>query len=210
MLVSIRLFTQNWGCVMLKNPNHPKKGASLRVDPIRDLEKIEAIRKMLLKNPMYYCLFVLGINTNLRASDMVRLTAGQVRGVKPMGDLHLKERKTGKHRQITLNGTCVMSIDYLLMQREYRDSDPLFWGQRGPIRANSINRLVKQWCRAVGLKGNYGAHSLRKTFGYHQFNTFKVPLPLLMMSFNHSTQRQTCNYLGIQPEELKSIYANEL
>lgn len=195
---------------MLKNPNHPAKGASIRVEPIRDLEKIEAIRKMLLKSPMYYCLFVLGINTNLRASDLVRLTAGQVRGVKPMQDIVLKERKTRKNRRLTLNGTCVMSIDYLLMQREYRDSDPLFWGQRGPIRANSINRLVKQWCRAVGLKGNYGAHSLRKTFGYHQFNTFKVSLPLLMMSFDHSTQRQTCDYLGIQPEELKSIYANEL
>lgn len=193
-----------------KNPNHPAKGASIKVEPIRNLEKVEEIKKMLLKNPMYYCLFILGINTNLRASDLVRLTAGQVRGVKPMQDIVLKEKKTGKNRRISLNGTSIMAINNLLAQREYKDSDPLFWGQRGALRANSINRLVKQWCRAVGLKGNYGAHSLRKTFGYHQYNLFKVSLPLLMMSFNHSTQRQTCDYLGIQPEELKSIYSNEL
>ena len=195
---------------MSGNCNHPKKGSNITVQPIREIEKIEEIKKMLLKNPMYFCLFVIGINTNLRASDLVKLTAGQVRGVKPMGEITLNERKTGKHRRITLNGTCVMAINNLLAQREYKDTDPLFQGQRGPIRPNSINRLVKQWCRAVGLKGNYGAHTLRKTFGYHQFNTFKVKLPLLMMSFNHGSQRQTCDYLGIQPEELKSIYANEL
>jgi len=193
-----------------KNPNHPKKGSSISVEPIRDLGKIEDIKKMLVKNPMYYCLFVLGINTNLRASDLVNLTAGQVRDIKPMQDVKLKEQKTGKQRCITLNGNCAMAINNLLAQREYKDNGPLLWGQRGKIRANSINRLVKTWCKAVGLKGNYGSHSLRKTFGYHQFNTFKVNLPLLMISFNHSSQRQTCDYLGIQPEELKSIYANEL
>ena len=195
---------------MIANPNHPKKGESIIVEPIRDLGKIEEIKKLLLKNPMYYCLFVIGINTNLRASDLVKLTAGQVKGVKPMQDITLKEKKTGKHRRITLNGTCVMAINNLLAQRKYEDTDPLFQGQRGPIRPNSINRLVKRWCKAVGLRGNYGAHTLRKTFGYHQFNTFKVKLPLLMVSFNHSSQRQTCDYLGIQPEELRSIYANEL
>ena len=195
---------------MSGNFNHPKRGSNITVQPIREIGKIEEIKKMLLKNPMHYCLFVIGINTNLRASDLVKLTAGQVRGIKPMGEITLKEKKTGKHRRITLNGTCVMAINNLLAQREYKDSDPLFYGQRGPIRANTINRLVKQWCRAVGLRGNYGSHTLRKTFGYHQFNTFKVKLPLLMMSYNHGTQRQTLDYLGIQPEELKSIYANEL
>jgi hypothetical protein len=35
-------------------------------------------------------------------------------------------------------------------------------------------------------------------------------LPRLMVCFNHSTQRQTLDYLGIQPEEIKDVYANEL
>ena len=26
---------------------------------------------------------------------------------------------------------------------------------------------VSQWCEAINLKGNYGSHSMRKTFGYH-------------------------------------------
>jgi hypothetical protein len=60
------------------------------------------------------------------------------------------------------------------------------------------------------LKGNYGSHTLRKTFGYHQRVTFGVDLPRLMVVFNHSTQKQTLDYLCIQPKEIKDVYENEL
>jgi hypothetical protein len=74
----------------------------------------------------------------------------------------------------------------------------------------SVHRLVKGWCRDINLKGNYGSHTLRKTWGYHQRVTFGVGLPELMVAFNHSTQRQTLDYLCVQPEEIKNIYQNEL
>lgn len=60
------------------------------------------------------------------------------------------------------------------------------------------------------LKGNYGIHTLRKTLGYHQRVTFGRGLPELMVCFNHSSQRQTFEYLCVQPEEVRSVYANEL
>jgi hypothetical protein len=66
------------------------------------------------------------------------------------------------------------------------------------------------WCAAINLKGNFGSHSLRKTFGYHQRVTFNVGVPELMVAFNHSSQRETLEYLCIQPDEVKSIYLNEL
>jgi hypothetical protein len=52
--------------------------------------------------------------------------------------------------------------------------------------------------------------TLRKTFGYHQRVTFNVGVPELMVAFNHSSQRETLEYLCIQPEEVRSIYMNEL
>jgi len=193
-----------------KNYNHPVKGDNIKVSPIREVKKIAEIKKRLESNPMYYALFVIGINTNLRASDLVRITAGQTRGLRPMDEITLKEQKTGKHRRISLNAGCVKAINNLLESREYGDNEPLMVGQRGVIKPNTINRLVKGWCKDVGLKGNYGAHTLRKTFGYHQYHTFKVDITKLTIAFNHSTQRQTCDYLGIQPEEIKNIYKNEL
>ena len=193
-----------------ENFNHPKKGSSTRVEPIRSLNDIKSIKKLLQDNPRDLCLFTLGINTNLRASDLLQITAGQVWNSKPWDELTLKERKTGKHRRITLNKAAVSSIKGLLSSRPYQDNGPLFLGQRGPLTVPSVNRLVKQWCKAINLKGNYGSHTLRKTFGYHQRVTFGMGIPELMTVFNHSSQKETLEYLCVQPDEVKSLYANEL
>ena len=87
----------------MKNPNHPKKESSIKVEPITKLKDIDTIKKLLRDNPRNYALFVLGINTNLRASDLVNLTIGQVRHLKPLDSLEIKEMKTGKKRRVTLN-----------------------------------------------------------------------------------------------------------
>lgn len=193
-----------------ENANHPKKGSEIKVEPIREQKDIKAIKKLLAHNPVYFALFVIGINTNLRASDLLRITAGQVRGLKPMDEIELKEKKTGKARRITLNKACVDAIKGLLDSEKIEDSEPIFRGRRGTLTVPSVNRLVKQWCKAINLKRNYGAHTLRKTFGYQQRVRFGMGLPELMVCFNHSSQRQTLTYLCIQPEEVKNIYANEI
>ena len=193
-----------------KNPNHPPKGSTIKVDPIRKIKDIKAIKKLLHDQPRNLCLFTLGINTNLRASDLLRITAGMVRHLEAGDELTLKEKKTGKHRRITVNNAVIASIQELLKSRDYQDDDPLFLGQRGLLTVSSVNRLVKTWCKDINLKGNYGSHSLRKTFGYHQRVTYNVGVPELMVAFNHSSQRETLEYLCIQPDEVRSIYMNEL
>ena len=49
-----------------------------------------------------------------------------------------------------------------------------------------------------------------ETMGYHQRVTHGSGLPELMVIFNHSSQKQTLDYLCVQPEEVKDIYLNEL
>lgn len=192
------------------NQNHPKAGDQIKVEPIRNLKDIKAIKAMLQDKPRDLCLFTMGINTNLRASDLRRITAGMVRHLKPGGEIELKEQKTGKPRRITLNKNVADAIQRLLKSKQFADDEAIFSGQRGPLTVPSIHRLVKQWCKSINLKGNYGSHTLRKTFGYHQRVTFGVGLPELMICFNHSSQRQTLDYLCVQPEEVKNIYENQL
>ena len=132
-----------------ENTNHPKKGSTIRVEPIRELKDIKAIKALLSDKPRDLCLFTLGINTNLRASDILRITAGQVRGLKPGDEIEIKEKKTGKLRRITLNKAVIRSIQGLLSSKEYVGDHPLFMSQRGVLSVPSVNRLVKQWCRAI-------------------------------------------------------------
>lgn len=188
------------------NANHPKKDSSIRVDPIKNLKDIQAIKKILKDKPRDYCLFTLGINTNLRASDLLSITYDQVAGVSVGHDLVLKEKKTGKARRITLNKASVEAIEQLLNSTEYAPGDFLFKGQRGVLIVPSVNRLVKSWCNAINLKGNFGSHTLRKTFGYHQRVQLNTSIPELMVMFNHSTQRQTLEYPCIQADEIKDAY----
>jgi integrase len=177
------------------------------VEPIRELRDIKSIKKLLADNPRDLCLFTLGINTNLRASDLLRITAGQVRHLQAGDELVLKEKKTGKERRITLNKAAVNAIQNLLAAHLFSDDDPLFFSQRGKVlTVPSVNRLVKSWCRAINLPGNYGSHTLRKTFGYHQRIQLNTGVPELMVMFNHSSQKQTLDYLCIQPDEIRDAY----
>ena len=193
-----------------QNYNHPRKGSSIRVDPIKHRKDIRNIKKLLADRPLDFCLFTLGINTNLRASDLLSIKVHQVKELKPNDEIVLNEKKTKKERRITLNTAAISSIQALLASKEYQDEDHLFAGQRGVLTVPTVNQKVKSWCRAFNLKGNYGSHSLRKTWGYHQRIRFGTDLPRLMVCFNHTTQRQTLDYLCIQPQEIKDVYQNEL
>ena len=195
--------------IQAMNTNHPKKGSQIKVEPIRKRKDIDLIKKLLSDKPRDLALFILGINTNLRASDLLRLTVGHVKHLKEGDALEINEKKTGKPRRVTLNKACIESIQALLEAGGYQDVDYLFKSQRSAVlTVPTVSNMVKAWCKEINLKGNYGSHTLRKTFGYHQRVTFGVDLPTLMVCFNHSTQKQTLDYLCIQAEEIKDVYMN--
>ena len=197
-----------------RNRNHPKKGSCIKVEPIREINDVKLIREMLAGRPRDLLLFTLGINTNLRASDITALTVGQVRHLQPLQDLELRERKTKKLRRISLNKSVTDAIAGFIstLPAEVPSSHPLFPSQRSDraLTVPTVSRMVKGWCKRAGLRGNYGSHTLRKTWGYHQRVTFGVDIPSLMVCFNHSNQRQTLDYLCVQPDELREVYSHEL
>ena len=193
-----------------ENPNHPQKYASIKVAPIRSKKAIKNIKKILSDHPRNYCLFTLGINTAYRANELLSIRVGQVKYLKVGELLDLKQSKTNKYRMVTLNQTAVDAIRQLLRSRKYDDDDYLFWSQRREVlTVPTTTNLVKEWCQNVGLKGNYGSHTLRKTWGYWQYQR-GTALPLLMEAFGHVTQQQTLAYLCIQPKELREIFQMEL
>ena len=62
-----------------ENFNHPEKGSQIKVEPIRKKRDIQSIKKMLSDSPRNQALFTMGINTNLRASDLLGIKADQVK-----------------------------------------------------------------------------------------------------------------------------------
>jgi len=193
--------------------NHPVAGSEIKVDPIRSEKDIKNIKKLLADQPRNLAIFTLGINTNLRASDILKLTIGQVRHLNAGEHFSINEKKTGKSKSITINQSVFNALQPLLATlKDCTDSEPLFQSRKGikALSVPSLNGLAKEWCSAVNLKGNYGTHTLRKTFGYMHRTVHNTSVPLLMEMFNHSSQKQTLAYLGIQPEEIKDAYLKEI
>jgi integrase len=198
---------------MSKNPNHPVKGATIKVEPIRDKRAIARIKTQLHHQPRNLCLFVLGINTAYRAGELLAIKVGQVRDLQPGAVLECKQTKTGKYRSVVLNQAAYQAIQTWLRSpqgQQLTDADYLFTGKRGVLTVSTVSTLVKTWCQTAGLRGNYGSHTLRKTWGYWQRQERHTPIPLLMEAFHHATQRQTLAYLGITTDEIAAIYDLEL
>ncbi len=196
----------------LRNKNHPAKGSSTLVSPIRQEKDIKAIRKLLSDEPRNELLFILGVNNGLRTGDLLRLKVGDVRGLKEGGSISIKESKTKKQNILVINKTVFKVLDQYLTESKLNDDDYLFKSRKGhkPITIQAVNALIKNWTSAINLKGNYGAHSLRKTFGYFQRKVFGVGLEVLCKRFNHASPSVTMRYIGLSNKEVEDILLNEI
>ena len=197
----------------VKNPNHPSKGDRIRVDPIRHIEDIQSIKKLLSNNPRDLLLFTMGINNGLRVGDLLRLKVGDVRGLKEGESITVVESKTGKSNILMVNKAVSKALKNYFEKLHPNDEDSLFASRKGrkPLTVQAVNTLVKKWTKSINLNhGNFGAHTLRKTFGFIQRTKFGVGFEVLAKRFNHSSPATTMHYLGIVDKEVNGILMNEI
>jgi len=194
------------------NQNHPKKGDRIAVDPIREIKNIKAISKLTSGNPRDYLLFIMGVNNGLRACDLIRLKAGQVRALKVGDTLTIKESKTGKDNILVVNKTVFKALRNYLDKVQPDDDDFIFASRKGNshLQSQAVSKLVKKWTKAINLKGNYGAHTLRKTWGFIQRTEYSVGFEIICKRYNHSNPAITMRYLGIQDKEVHGVLMNEI
>jgi len=79
-----------------------------------------------------------------------------------------------------------------------------------PLTIQSVNALVKKWTGEINLSGNYGTHTLRKTFGYIQRTEFGVGFEVLAKRFNYTSPAVTMRYLGLTSDEVNEVLMNEI
>lgn len=197
----------------MRNPNHPKKGSNIKVQPIRDIKDIASIKRLLSKNTRDLLLFTIGINNGLRCGDILKLKVSDVRHLKPNDTLTIREQKTGKDNVLMINKTSYKILRDYLTETCPSDTDFLFKSRKGENESLSVeyvNSLVKGWCRSINLKGNYATHTMRKTFGYIQRTKYGVSWEVLCKRFNHSSPSVTMRYLGIEDKEVNGILMNEI
>lgn len=78
-----------------------------------------------------------------------------------------RETKTGKVRRIIANDAIIDAVVKSRVHLQPEVGCYVFVGKRGRIQAGTVTAWIKEWTHAVGLHGNYGGRSLRKTWVYH-------------------------------------------
>lgn len=178
------------------------------VEPIRSTKHIEKIKTLLSeRSARDFALFVVGINTGLRISDLLSL---RIRDVLERGGvaerITLRERKTGKAASIPLSASARDAVRRCIAERRSPDpDDPLFRSRRGgPLSRFQAHRIISGAAKAAGVKGNIGTHSLRKTFGYHAYKA-GADLALIQKLLRHSSPDITLRYIGITQDALDNV-----
>lgn len=196
----------------MKNPNAPGKGVEKTVEPIRKPEDIRAIAQLLESCPRNHLLFTMGVNNGLRTGDLLRLKVHDVKDKKPGETIFIIEQKTKKKNYLMINKAVYKSLQVYIKTVKPNDDDYLFSSRKGggPLTIPSVNRLIKSWTGLINLPGRYGAHSLRKTWGYIQRVKFGTSFEIICKRYMHSSPVVTMRYLGIQEKEVQESLLHEI
>ena len=174
------------------------------VQPIRDIKKINQIEKILKKQNMRdYMLFRIGINSGLRISDILKL---KVKDLRNQTHFTLREQKTGKPQKLKIQPTLKKEIDEYI--KDMDDEDYIFKSQKGnnsPIQRMQAWRILNKAANQVGINGEIGCHTLRKTFGYHFYKYTGGDIVILQKIFNHSSPQITLRYIGILQDQIDEL-----
>lgn len=174
------------------------------VEPIRNKKQITALKNYLRgQNIRDYLLFVLGINSGLRISDLLTLTVEEVHNQER---IRIREQKTGKMKDFPLSETCKKAIQEYLNATGIA-TGALFRGRKGsnPITRVQAYRILSEAAKAIGITESIGTHTLRKTFGYHAYMN-GTDVTRIQKLLNHSAPSVTLSYIGITKEELDNVY----
>jgi len=188
----------------------------MTVQPVKDMNQISNMIRILERNgnkrdPL---LLRFGLNTGLRINDILRMKVKYL--FHPDGTLKeyldLFESKTIKRRnrrlkQIKLNSVIRPELESYVKFYGLEPEDWIFFSLKNP--ANPIDRfraylILKDAAEKSGIT-KFGTHSMRKTLAYNIYMQTK-DLALVMRMLNHTDQKFTLRYIGIDQRNIDEAY----
>jgi integrase len=189
----------------------------LVVDPIKNVAEIDRMKKILQsQSQRNLLLFVMGINTPLRVSELLQLKVGDVLDEEGniLSVISLRAKKTDKITLIPLNDTVKMTMeDYppLKFDREaalfptqksherLKDSSK----NKPPLSRTQVYRIMRAAAAEAGLT-KVGTETLRKTFGYQMYQK-TGRLGIVQQVLNQDSAAHLIQFIGLTPENQDDI-----
>lgn len=157
-------------------------------------------------------MFAIGFYTGLRISDILRLTWGQITGVRAFD---VVEKKTGKSRSIDINDDLAVIIREARAAIMPDGNGAIFTSKKGRAIGKQLtvvgaNIRIKEALEKYGIETqNPSSHTLRKTFArrvYEMNGQTEDALIVLSQILKHNGPAMTRKYIGITRERIQNIY----
>ena len=94
-------------------------------------------------------------------------------------NIWITEEKTTKQRKVRFNPD---SIDALTLYKDslnpFNVNDYIFTSRKvnkngeKKLDVKALHKIIKDTCKELNIKGNFGTHTLRKTGAYHIYNDY--------------------------------------
>ncbi|MGL5803812.1 MAG: tyrosine-type recombinase/integrase [Cetobacterium sp.] len=177
----------------------------MKVGAIKDIELIKDIKRYFKeRNERDYVMFMTGIYTGLRISDILRLRVGDV---KDKDRMRIIQQKTGNAVAITLNSELKEvyksycenkdKMDYLISNERVKVSKA--------ITRDRAYRIMNIMAKEFQLD-RIGTHTLRKTCGYHLYINSDKDIGLVMQVLGQKDEASTLRYIGINDIDIEKAF----
>lgn len=177
------------------------------VEPIRKMQDIYDIADYLkLHSERNYLLFMFGIYTGLRISDILKFRVRDIRDSKGKIKeyIYLREEKTNKERRMKIHPDLKYIFNsYIKDKADYEYLILSSKGKNKPISRQQAYRILNDAAKKFGLD-SIGCHTLRKTFGYQLYQKTKDGITIKEM-LNHSDISTTLRYIGVNQDRKDKI-----
>jgi len=187
------------------------RGGARRVDALTPRQAASVLTYLRGKgNARNVLLWALGVTTGLRVSDLLALCWGDF--LDAAGNLAeritVKETKTGKLRGVAVLSAAREALAAYAVAYRPERCDLLFPGRDGgPLSREQARRLVKSWCEACNLRGDFGTHTMRKAFCTAAYrNSGGDPVATARVT-GHSNPAQLLHYIGESTRTEREIVA---
>ncbi|NSL50962.1 site-specific integrase [Calidifontibacillus erzurumensis] len=175
------------------------------VEPIKNIADIKAMKRLLRQHSQRDLLFfVFGINTGMRVSDLLSLKVCDVWDGEDVKEfVYVKNGSVNDAlTPFYINNSVKKELKKYLAQADLKKDDYLFISKKNekPITRQQAYRIINSAAKEVGIPGNIGTHTLRKTFGYHAYRK-GIAISILSRIFNHQSSSETLHYIGIDKNE---------
>ena len=166
------------------------------VNPVYDDDADYFIREALRhKHPRWELMWLLGVRSGLRISDIVRMTVSDAK----TQIWTVREVKTGKYRAIEYPADVRAALEAHIVRYSLKTTDYIIFScstrHDHPVSRQHADRVIREAALSVGIEC-IGTHSMRKSFAARWVRS-GGDLMALQHVLNHKYLSTTLTYLAV-------------